>query len=85
MRIYLNVPYEDKEIAKQKGCWWDDYKKQWFIENPIHMDQYVRWMPNHLLAPTKSKPLKHEPFVNTKISSDRIKRINEIRRKKTRR
>ncbi len=85
MRIYLNVPYQDKEIAKQRGCWWDDNKKQWFIDNPTNIGLFTDWMPKHLLAPTKSKPLEHKPFVNTKISSDKIKRINELRRKKTRR
>lgn len=85
MRIYLNVPYEDKELAKQKGCWWDDHKRQWFIENPIHLDQYMRWMPEHLLTPTKSKPIKHTPFINNKITRDQLKRQQELRRKKTRR
>jgi hypothetical protein len=85
MRIYLEVPFEEKELAKQKGCLWDDHRHQWFIENPIHMDQYVRWMPNRLLQPTKSKPLKHEPFVNTKISKDRLKRLLKKQNKKFRR
>ena len=28
-RIYLNVPYAQKDSAKQKGCKWDKHKKQW--------------------------------------------------------
>lgn len=82
MRIYLNVPYEEKDIAKKKGCHWDGQKKQWFIDNPIHMDQYMRWMPKHLLKSTDSKPIKHTPFVNTNISKDRAYRLSK---KKTRR
>lgn len=85
MRIYLNVPFEEKDLAKQRGCWWDDYKKQWFIENPSNIGMFMRWMPEHLKKPTTSKVLKHEPFINKKISKDRVKRLNQLRRKKTRR
>ena len=84
MRIYLDIPYTDKELAKNKGCYWDGQKKKWFIDNPIHMDQYMRWMPKHLLKPTDSTPIKHTPFVNTKISKDRAYRLNK-RYKRTRR
>lgn len=85
MRIYLNVPYEEKELAKRRGCWWDDYKRQWFIENPTNIGLFIKWMPEHLLTPTKSKPIKHTKFVNNKISKDQLKRQKELRRKKTRR
>lgn len=35
-RIYLNVPYSDKDYAKSKGCRWDVNKKSWFLldDNP---------------------------------------------------
>lgn len=35
-RIYLNVPYSQKDVAKQKGCKWDKLKKQWWSpqDNP---------------------------------------------------
>jgi hypothetical protein len=85
MKIYLNVPYEEKDIAKRKGCHWDDFRKQWFITNPVNLDQYMRWMPENLLKPTKDKPLDNGVFVNTKISSDRYKRLMKMRQRKTRR
>lgn len=30
-RVYLNVPYEDKEYVKKFKCNWDQNKKQWFV------------------------------------------------------
>lgn len=33
-RVYLNVPYDDKEEAKELGCRWDpDAKKWYYIDN----------------------------------------------------
>lgn len=29
-KIYLNVPYKDKEIAKKHGSMWDPKKKKWY-------------------------------------------------------
>lgn len=79
MRIYLNVPYEEKDIAKNRGCHWDGQKKKWFIDNPSNIQMFVKWMPKHLLEPTDSKPIKHTPFVNTKISKDRAYRLSKKR------
>ena len=30
-RIYLKVPYEEKEEAKQLGARWDPDRKQWYV------------------------------------------------------
>jgi ribonuclease HI len=30
-KIYLNVPFKDKDIAKNKGARWDPSKKKWYI------------------------------------------------------
>lgn len=32
-KIYLNVPYDDKDDAKEKGAWYDADKKAWFTWN----------------------------------------------------
>ena len=85
MKIYLNVPYEQKDIAKARGCHWDDFRKQWFIVNPTKIEMYIDWMPENLMKPTKDKPLDNGVFVNTKISSDRYKRLMKMRQRKTRR
>jgi hypothetical protein len=63
MRIYLNVPYEEKDLAKRRGCRWDGIKKQWFIDDPLHVTLFLKWMPKHLLQPTlKNKKVKYRPF-----------------------
>jgi ribonuclease HI len=32
-KVYLNVPYSDKENAKNLGAKWDPFKKKWFCSN----------------------------------------------------
>jgi len=47
-RIDLNVPFSEKDDAKQLGARWDANKKIWFI--PEHLDPSVfrRWLPQAL-------------------------------------
>jgi hypothetical protein len=33
MKVYLQVPFKDIEIAKQRGARFDGYKKMWYIED----------------------------------------------------
>ena len=32
-RVYLNVPYDEKDDAKKLGAWWDADKKLWYAPN----------------------------------------------------
>jgi len=29
-RVYLHIPYKEKETAKEFGCRWDPIRKQWY-------------------------------------------------------
>ena len=44
-KIYLNVPFEEKEDAKLLGAKWDKKKKKWFIEqkNKYKVQIMGRW------------------------------------------
>ena len=43
-RLYLNVPYEDKDDAKKLGARWDRSKKKWFID---HDNKYKTQIVEH--------------------------------------
>ena len=30
IRVYLNIPYSDKDYAKNLGCRWDPERKSWY-------------------------------------------------------
>lgn len=40
-KIYLYVPYNDKEDAKKYGCRWNPYKKKWFFYDKNDNKEYI--------------------------------------------
>ena len=44
-KIYLNVPYDEKDEAKKMGARWDKSKKRWYIEpnNRYKLQMMGRW------------------------------------------
>lgn len=44
-KIYLNVPYDEKDEAKKMGAKWDKSKKRWYIEpkNRYKLQMMGRW------------------------------------------
>jgi hypothetical protein len=46
-KIYLEVPYSEKEFAKKLGAKWDFIKKTWFIYSDIDNTSFIRWHPSY--------------------------------------
>lgn len=44
MRTNLQVPFAEKDQAKQLGARWDAGRKVWFVENKSDMTPFARWM-----------------------------------------
>ena len=44
-KIYLNVPYKQKDIVKKLGGKWDSQKKQWFIPEGMDQNLFKKWLP----------------------------------------
>jgi len=42
-KIYLNVPYAEKDAAKALGAKWDSKKKQWYTPVNIDIAQFSKW------------------------------------------
>ena len=66
MRTNLQVPFVEKDEAKQLGARWDAARKVWYIENKADMSPFARWMPTLAVtsgtgeAPPKSPPVKKQ-------------------------
>lgn len=44
-KLYLNVPYAEKEAAKQLGARWDPAMKKWFFQGPVReYVKFARWI-----------------------------------------
>ncbi len=53
MRINLNCPYEEKDLAKHLGARWDGARKTWYIENIEDITPFMRW-----IGDDKKEPLR---------------------------
>jgi hypothetical protein len=47
-KVYLNVPYVDKDEAKRLGARWDDAQRKWFISQIMDFRPFSRWLPDEL-------------------------------------
>lgn len=44
-KLYLEVPYSEKEMAKNLGAQWDPVQKKWFYEGPVkNYVKFARWI-----------------------------------------
>ena len=42
-RIYINVPYKDKDVAKILGARYDGEKKKWYIPKGVDSKLFTKW------------------------------------------
>lgn len=62
-RIYLSVPYQKKDLAKELGAKWDPEGKKWFLPVTLFKEQWEnaqelikRWgINNYPRAPSQQK------------------------------
>jgi len=41
-RVYLNVPFDEKDVAKSHGAKWDPEKKKWWVqEMKPELEKYI--------------------------------------------
>ena len=44
-RIYLDVPYAEKDAAKQLGAQWDNVQRKWWISPAMPRRLFAKWLP----------------------------------------
>ena len=52
-KIYLNVPYAEKDAAKALGARWDAANKKWYAPGNLDIANFAKWH-DQSAAPTKS-------------------------------
>ena len=40
---YLNVPFQEKDIAKQLGAKWSPDEKAWYVPDGVDLEKFSRW------------------------------------------
>lgn len=69
-KIYLNVPYAQKDAAKTLGARWDGINKKWYVPADIDLAPFATWQPvdisSGLASTATKKPKKQTPSSNIK-------------------
>ena len=42
-RVYLAVPFKEKNEAKELGAWWDPKAKKWYVPAKLDPAKFVKW------------------------------------------
>lgn len=43
-KFYLNVPFDEKDLAKAKGAFWDPQKKKWYVPAGKNSLTFIKWI-----------------------------------------
>ena len=44
-RVNLNVPFAEKDAAKELGAEWDRENKIWYVPNGLDLEAFSKWLP----------------------------------------
>lgn len=44
-KLYIHVPFEEKDQAKALGARWDPQQRQWYVPEGIDSDLFSNWLP----------------------------------------
>jgi len=53
-RVYLKVPFAEKEIVKRLGARWDQESKRWFVNGERDLTPFEKWRPQTGYEPHNS-------------------------------
>jgi hypothetical protein len=53
-RIYLSVPYTDKDAAKSLGASWDPVNKKWYVPANIDIALFAKWQSGTPISESSS-------------------------------
>lgn len=59
-RVYLEVPFSEKEAAKAAGAKWDGQKKSWYAPEGSDLTQLEKWMPTESVNTQQTPAVKEE-------------------------
>jgi hypothetical protein len=79
VRIYLNVPYSEKECAKAFGARWDADRKSWCVPDGVMLARFERWLPTTAAADALLKAGRPHEKVKSVKKPRKVKRATTAR------
>jgi hypothetical protein len=43
--MFLNVPYAEKDQARELGARWNPTRKRWYVPDGVALEPFERWLP----------------------------------------
>ena len=60
-RLYIDVPFKEKDIAKSLGARWDRQQKSWYVPSGFDTSPFIQWFPSGEASPIAvNEPVKTE-------------------------
>lgn len=57
MPLKINVPYNDKDVAKSKGAFWDVEQKTWFVPDHKDINDFQQWIDKSKVSVIIKSPI----------------------------
>jgi hypothetical protein len=67
-KVYLNVPFAQKDDAKALGAKWDATQKKWYVLDDKDLNLFSQWQSS-ALKPTNKKQVITPASTSTKSSN----------------
>jgi integron integrase len=76
-RVYLKVPFADKDEAKRLGARWDKESKRWFVHGGRDLTPFAKWRPQSGYGPHNAPQVSH--LSEEKVTEDVNTLLNRVR------
>jgi integron integrase len=76
-RVYLRVPFKDKDEAKRMGARWDQESKRWFVYGGRDLTPFARWRPQSGYGPQKAPNSRR--LTEARVTEDVNSLLNRVR------
>ena len=68
-KVFLNVPFTQKDEAKALGARWDATQKKWYVLDDKDLSPFSQWQSPTALGSTHRKIIETTATVSTKSSN----------------
>ena len=63
-RTYINVPYKEKDEARQLGAKWDRSEKSWYIPSGVEQQPFEKWKDPHMEIFNRLNGMNREQLIS---------------------
>lgn len=69
-KVYLSVPFPEKDEAKALGARWDPTNKKWYILSSVDNAPFSKWQSELVSPKAKNKPHSQKTSSKNRLSAN---------------